>query len=36
MTLEMYSDADFAGSVTNSISTTGYCVVIRGSEEEGK
>ena len=29
--LEMYSDADFARSITDSRSTTGYCVFIGGS-----
>ena len=31
MTLEIYSDADFAGLVTDSRSTTGYCTFIGGS-----
>ena len=31
VTLEMYSDADFAGSVINCRSTTGYCAFIGGS-----
>ena len=31
VTLEAYSDADFAGSVIDSISTTRYCEFIRGS-----
>ena len=31
MTSKIYSDADFAGSVINSRSTTGYCTFIGGS-----
>ena len=31
VSLEMYSDTDFARSVTDSRSTTGYCAFISGS-----